>query len=283
MRALSPSSSISSRYTCSLSKDDLALAILELNEPEDDNERLMRIDNLRNAFTRNNKDLALVNYDDSFILRFLRVKKFNHSEALNVLTNYHTKLPAWPELYKKFRNPQLIKHVFDAGSYFVLRCKAKDGSAVSIGRPGILPDASFVDFLAAVLYSYDQLLVDERVQIRGLTVIDDMSHFGFHMLKQFFNVDLIKRISGVLQDCIPIRLKSINFVFESKLCDIMFSVFVLPLANKKLRKKFKLLGKNVKTLHKLVDPSFLPAAYGGIGKANEGDAALIWRDIVFDD
>jgi len=43
-----------------------------LNEPEGNDERLQKIDNLRKAFVQENKDLNLMRNGDIFILGFLR-------------------------------------------------------------------------------------------------------------------------------------------------------------------------------------------------------------------
>ena len=272
---------LAERYICTLNKDDLAVAVLELNEPENDDERLKRIDNLRDAFMNKNKDLTLIRSDDGFLLRFLRAKKFHHSRALNLLTNYHTRLPAWPGLFEKIGNPQLIKHVYDAGCFVALDCHAKDGSAVCIGRPGKIKNILFEDFLAVCLHTYEKLLEDERVQIYGITVINDMTHVGFHMLTQLCSFTVIKRTIGVIQDCMPIRMKSLNFVFQSALCDvILYALLVLPV-HEKMKKRVQFHGRNFKPLHKIVDASALPPAYGGTGNPIDGIIADSWRDAIF--
>ena len=71
-----------------------------------------------------------------YLVAIFESKKFHHFKVLNMLTNYHNRLPAWSALFKRITNPQLIKHVYDAGCYVALNGKAKDGSTVCIGRPG---------------------------------------------------------------------------------------------------------------------------------------------------
>jgi len=117
---------LSERYECNIGRRDLLTAISELNEPENNDERLQKIDNLRNAFVEENKDLKLMRNDDIFILGFLRVAKFDHNHALTMMKNYHTQLSTWPEVYEKVKNPFSVKHVFDAGCFVALR-KLKTG------------------------------------------------------------------------------------------------------------------------------------------------------------
>ena len=272
---------LSNRYAWSLSDDDLIVAVSQLNEPEDNNERLLRIDNLRDEFISKNKHLTLIRNDDGFLLRFLRAKKFHHSKALNMLTNYHTRLPAWTAVFEKIKNPQLIKHVYDAGCYVVLKGKAKDGSTVCIARPGKIENPQLEDFLAAAFLSYEQLLKDEKVQIYGITIIEDMTHFGYQMFKQLLTFKQIKLLFGILQDCMPIRIRSLNYVYESALYDLLHYVFVVPFMKEKMRKRIQFYGKNVKALEKIVDLSFLPPAYGGTGDPVDGYVAVRWKNIVF--
>ena len=273
---------LSDRYAWSLSDDDLIVAVSHLNEPEDNNERLLRIDNLRDEFISKNKHLTLIRNDDGFLLRFLRAKKFHHSKALNMLTNYHTRLPAWPAVFERITNPLLIKHVYDAGCYVALKGKAKDGSTVCIGRPGRIENPQFEEFVAAVLLSYERLLEDEKVQIYGIAAIEDLTFFGFQMVKQLLTFKQIKRMIGMLQDCMPIRIRSLNVVFESALCDLLYYAFVAPFMKEKLKKRVQFYGKNVKALSKIVDLSFLPPAYGGTNNDSvDGDVAVRWKNIVF--
>ena len=251
-------------YQFTLSDEDLAVAVGELNEPEDNDERLRRINNLRTAFIKQNKKLRLFRTDDNFMLRFLRAKKFHHHRALEMMVNYHTKLPAWPEVFEKFLNPALIRNVFEAGDYVVARGKAKDGSALCIGRSRLLETYLATDYVAATLVTHDRLLQDERVQIYGITMIEDLSLLGFRVLKQLINIPFARRFVALHQNVIPVRLRNVCLVNASPITSLVFNLLLRPMFNDKLKKRIRIYG-NYADLNEVIDDFVLPPCYGGTG------------------
>ena len=271
---------VNTKYECTLEKQLLSKAISELNEPETNEERSQKINQLRNAFIEQNKNLNLIRKDDIFILQFLRAKKFDHRQALNMLTNYHIQVRSWSEVSKKVENPALVKHVFDAGSFVALRRKAYDGSTICIGRPGKARTQILTDYYAAVIISTNRLLDEEDVQINGITVIQDLSYINYNVAKQFPSI--ARRVFALFENVLPIRLKSMNVVNQSIFVDILLAV-VLLIAKQKFRKRISLLRKNYAHLQKLIDPSILPLVYGGAGEDVDGIAAAWWKSVVFEE
>ena len=268
------------RYECTLGKQLLSKAIAELNEPETNEERLQKIDKLRNAFVEQNKNLRLIRSDDLFILKYLRAKKFDHDQALNMMTNYHNQLQSWPELSKKVEDPASVKHVFDAGSFVALRRKAYDGSTICIGRPGKSRTQIFIDFVAAFIISYNRLVEEEEVQINGITVIQDLTYVNYNIAKQLTSIAW--RTIKLFENAMPIRLKSLNFVHQSVFVDMLYAV-MRPFMKAKFRQRVLLLGKNYVYLHKIIDPSILPPEYGGTGENLDRRAATWWKSVVYEE
>ena len=268
----------SARYECSLSEVDLEKAVSELNEPESNDERLSRIDALRKSFIDECKELTLARDDDNFILRFLRARKFDHEKALKMLINYHSQRENWPEVFEKVKNPVLVKHVLDAGCFIGLNGKAKDGSFLCIGRPGKIEKAIFTDFIATLILSMECLLEDEKTQIYGVTVIEDLSHFGFELAQQM-GPTLGKRFISLLQDAMPIRLKAINMVNEPTILDVILAI-VRPFMKEKIKKRLKVHGTTFDKLHEIIDPSVLPSAYGGTAEPLDGEVAESWKNAI---
>ena len=272
--------SVSHRYSFSLEEEDLHKAVIELNEPENNEVRLQKIDELRNAFKNENNKLDLLDNSDEFLLRFLRARKFDHKKALRMLKNYHSQQKNWPDVYDKVKNPYLVKHVFDAGCFVVLTGKAIDGSAVCIGCPGKVENAQFTDFAAALTISIDQILKEERNQIYGVTIIEDMHYLNFELVQQV-GPFVGRRFVNLLQDCLPIRIKGVNIVNESKLFNFVFAI-VRPFIKDKTKKQIKSHGTKFELLHKSVEPSVLPPKYGGSGEL-DWFVAENWKNIIYSD
>ena len=271
-------SNSSKRYQCTLNEEDLAKAVAELHEPENNDERLRRIDQLRDAYVAQSPNLALAQTDDAFILRFLRARKFDHGRALKMLRNYHSQRNDWPEVFDKVKNPGLVRHVFDAGCFISINAKAKNGSAVCIGRPGKVENPLLTDFVATLTITVENMLEDERNQIYGVTVIEDLSYFSFEMAQQM-GPSVGKRFVGWLQDAMPVRVKSVNMVNEPTLFDVVFAI-VRPFMKDKMKKRMTLHGNKFDMLHKIIDPAVLPPAYGGT-HSNLDEIAHSWRDVVY--
>ncbi len=73
--------------------------------------------------------------DDTFLLRFLRARKFDYDRALQLLLNYHGGRKAWPEVFKDLK-PSTVKHVLDLGFLTVLPQPDPNGRYILCLRPG---------------------------------------------------------------------------------------------------------------------------------------------------
>ena len=173
-----------------------------------------------------------------------------------------------------------VKHVFDAGSFVALKQKAYDGSTICIGRPGKAKLQILIDYYAALIISINRLLDEEDVQINGITVIQDMRYMNYNVAKQF--PPIVRRVHALFENVLPIRLKSVNLVNQSIFVDILLALVRLA-AKTKIQKRISLLGKNYAQLHKIIDPSILPSAYGGTGENDDERAAAWWKSVVFVD
>lgn len=258
------------RYECHLSPETLKKAIDELNEPEDNDERLSAIDRLRDRFQEEAEDLELIRTDDAFILRFLRVRKFDQDAAFQTLVNYHSNRNEWKELFDLVDNPKKLEHLLWMGPCVPLKDRAKDGTFVTVGRlgRGMTESDGIIHFIAAVVLTFEKLLEDEEVQIYGITVIEDMRDFGLSLAMQMITVG--RQFLHVVQDAIPIRIKSLNMVNEALVFDAMYAVMA-PFMKEKMKKRLQLHGANYTTLQEKVDPEFLPTLLGGTGPDLDSD------------
>lgn len=251
------------RYECKLPPKVLAKAVEELNEPEDNVERLRAIDELRDAFIKSNPDMKLVREDDGFILRFLRARKFNQEKALQMITNYHVQTSSWPEVFDKVKNPALIRKTLDAGVVLPLKGRAKDGSAVVIGRPGIGEDPVIIDLYASIFMTIEKMVEDEENQVHGVTVIQDLAYYGMDYVRQA-TPSVSRRFIAVVQDSLPLRVKSMNVTNGPKIFDIVYAI-ASPFMKEKMKKRFMFHGKDFSKLYGVIDKSVLPPMFAGSG------------------
>ena len=261
--------------TFKLSPEALAKAVNELNEPQDQSLRLAAINTLRDAFISENPDLKLVREDDAFMLRFLRAKKFDHATALVTLKNYHTQRLEWPEVFDKVRNPILVKSVFEKGAICPLEVKAKNGASVVLMRPGFDGCTEFTDMFAGLYLALDRLLENEETQIYGVVFINDLAYFSTEIAKQM-NPALAMRVSKIMQEGIPLRVKGLNLTNEPRIFDAVFAI-IQPFLKAKIKKRVIFHGKDFSRLYGIIDKSVLPFMFAGSGP--DPDAKL-WKDRI---
>ncbi|XP_039255562.1 alpha-tocopherol transfer protein-like [Styela clava] len=255
---------ISERYQCQLSSAALKKAVEELNEPEDNEVRLAAIDKLRTRFQEEIKDFELIRTDDSFLLRFLRHRKFNEDKALKSLENYHRHRKTWKSVFNLVDNPEKIDEFLSVGSVVPLKERAKDGTFVNIGRPGFNfgKKDGILQFMAATILSTEKLLENEEMQIYGVTVIEELKDFGIGLSLQMTTVGM--QFMNLMQDGMPIRIKSLNVFNESLAYDLIYAC-VRPFIKEKLRNRLQLHGNSHEKLHEMIDPENLPPFLGGSG------------------
>lgn len=252
-----------SRYQCNLPPELLEKAVNELNEPKNNDERLAHIDYIREEFKRQNPDVKLVQEDDSFILRFLRVRKFDRVKTLQTLKNYHAQRDSWPEVFDKVKNPVLLKHELEQGVVCPLEGKAKNGCHVVVMRPGLNNCNIVTDIAACMILTVEKLLEQEETQINGIVVINDMAYLTLDMAKQM-GPSLAKKLTTTIQECLPLRIKSSNLTNQPKFFDLAYAI-VYPLLKDKMKKRLQLHGQDFSKLFEQIDRSQLPLMFAGTG------------------
>ena len=260
----------------SLSPETLTKAVSELNEPEDSNKRLAAIRSLQTAFKTKNPDLALIRDDDQFALRFLRAKKYDQAKALLCMTNYHEQRLDWPEVFDKVNNPALIKSVADKGVVCPLEGKAKDGSVVIVLRPGLESCTDITELFSLLYLTIDKLLEYDENQIHGVTIINDLAYFSSEIAAQF-SPSTIMKFAKTMQECVPLRIKSLNITNEPKIFGAVFTL-IQPFLKEKLKKRLLVHGKDFKNLYNIVDKSVLPHMFAGSGPEPNFE---FWKNNIF--
>lgn len=171
----------------SLSGASLEKAVKELNEPQNDAQRLQLINELRRRLKTwkpkepHEEGVTLTRLeDDKFILRFLRSKKFDLNRAEQLYINYHTFRHKHSHLLGEI-SPAAAEHVLTTGLITVLPHRTKDGCRVIVLRPcrwdiNVIPSA---DIMKTALVVLDKLMEDEETQVHGVAMFNNLDGFSF--------------------------------------------------------------------------------------------------------
>ncbi|GFY64679.1 alpha-tocopherol transfer protein-like [Trichonephila inaurata madagascariensis] len=202
------------------------------------------------------------NPNTSFLLQFLRARKFNSEAAFTLLKSYYKHRLKYPSLYQNYTPKGYLK-VMKENLIKILDTRAKDGSAIYIARFGLWnPEiTSFEDLLGFGLLCNEKALDYPVTQICGITSIEDLKNLSWSHLFHT-SVSSIKCFVSASQDCFPIRHKAIHVINNTSIFSILFSV-IKPFISKKMVERIHFHGDDLKSLHQYISPSVLPSEFGG--------------------
>lgn len=239
------------------------LARVEVNEhPE---RRQQDILTLRNRIQLHPE--LKIQTDDAYLLRFLRASCFDHEDAFTLIHKYF-EMKADERNKQLFNNmrPSSIKHVLEAGVTGEYFHRDKLGRRVIVLRPGKWDTSKFsiTDIFKTNFMTLFKFVEEEETQIKGVVTLFDMNGVGFGQmthLSPFF----AKRITALLQESFPMRLKAMHFVNEPAVFDYLFAI-LKQFMSKETIDKIKVHGHNLEELTEYFDVEHLPQEYGGKGQ-----------------
>ena len=251
------------RYRTKLPPKILAKSILQMNEPMSDEGVLEAIDSLRNEFIKLHPDVQLKRNDDLFFLKFLRARKFQEKDALELIRKYHARKDSeFAEIFAKINHPELLVPLLNEGVVCPLKGRGKDGSAIVQMQMG-KNDSSLLDNIALLYLTLDFLSEDEQNQINGLIIIHDFCYLTLNSVMQM-EKHLLKQLLKMINNSVPIIVRNVLVVNQISLITLAYSAAKQKMkeANKE---KVRLIGTKYKLLEEFIDPSVLPPQYGGSG------------------
>jgi len=201
--------------------------------------------------------------DNSFLLRFLRMKKFEVADTIKVLEKYLKMRCQNPEWFADLNigEPKLNQLISD-GYCFVLPQRDARGRKVVYSRAAAMDASLFTanDVMRAHLLTFEALLEDEDVQVNGVTYVFDESDVNWSHISIWTPSEVSKAFS-CCERALPIRHREINFVHLPWTMSLVFQ-FAKSLLSQKLRDRFR-THANFDKLADYVPVSILPAEAGG--------------------
>uniref|UniRef100_A0A6M2CIE3 Putative phosphatidylinositol transfer protein sec14 midgut overexpressed n=1 Tax=Rhipicephalus microplus TaxID=6941 RepID=A0A6M2CIE3_RHIMP len=208
--------------------------------------------------------------DAEFLLRFLRVRKYNVDEAMQTIRNYYHNRSTCKSVYREF-----IPSAVPLSARKV--CMVPPGKDRQ-GRPIFLcnighwnsREVTHAVFQRACLMCLELMTSDPSAQTLGLVLILDCHDFRVENALSL-KPGLIKKGLEYVQDCMPSRLKAFHVVRQTQAFDILYSL-MKPFLKNKLTRRFKFHGENFESLHKDISPEELPPEFGGQTPPLDNDA-----------
>ncbi|XP_029467702.1 alpha-tocopherol transfer protein-like isoform X4 [Rhinatrema bivittatum] len=208
-------------YVCSLTPELIIKAREELQEKPE--WRLRDVQALRDMIWKDYPNLR-TRVDDTFLLRFLRARKFDYDRALQLLVKYHGCRRDWPEVFNNLK-PSAIKAVLDSGFLTVLPLSDTNGQRVVCIRPGrwIPSNYPITENIRAIYLTLEKLIQSEETQVNGIVILADYNGVGLSQASHF-GPFMAKKVIGILQDGFPIRIKAVNIINEPRIFKGIFAI-----------------------------------------------------------
>lgn len=201
--------------------------------------------------------------DASFLIRFLRVKKYNVPAACAFLTKYLINRQLYPHWFKKLdvEDPLIVNLLLD-GFFVPLPEKDSRGRQVIIYCFENLDPTKYTSTEVFRLQEmcYQTLFDDEESQIAGYVCIFDYSGITMQHVAMFSLLDF-KNWCSLVRKSVPIRITSVLVLNMPGFLQAFYEV-TMTVMQQKLRERFRLF-KNLEDFQKEVDINIFPVEYGG--------------------
>lgn len=247
-------------YHCTLSQETQELARRELQE--DGKKRKKALTEMR-RWIKTQPHFRKVRMDSNFLLRFLRMQKFEVKSSCEILDKYLTMRSQHPAWFQNLdcRDPKLAE-LIDMGYVIALPDRDAHGRRVIYSKGGVFDSSRFNagDMMRAHILTFETLLNSEEDQVRGFTYVMDEKCVTWNQLSIWTPTEITKAF-GCCEGALPMRHKEIHLLHLPWTLNLVFQ-FAKSLLSEKLRKRFA-SHSTVESLGRMVDLKVLPKENGG--------------------
>ncbi|XP_068427526.1 alpha-tocopherol transfer protein [Clinocottus analis] len=242
----------------------------QLSEFPDDSEPLQpHVSGLRQRALRTRELSAVRTFSTPFLIKFLRARDFDEELSLQLLLNYQCWRRDSPEI-STCLSPSSVLGLLNTSYHAVLPQRDHTGSRVLVYRIGQWNPKDWTAFqvFRVSLITSEIISTEQETQRRGLKVIFDLQGWSLgHALQ--INSSLASKISSVLSDSFPLKVRGIHLVNEPMFFRPVFAM-IRPFLPDKIKQRIHMHGADFHdTLSDFFSPPVLPPEYGGEGPSIE--------------
>ncbi|KAK6631971.1 hypothetical protein RUM44_007001 [Polyplax serrata] len=207
-------------------------------------------------------DVTPHRYDDAYLLKFLRARHFNLESTYRLLVNYYTFKEDNPNLQENV-DPTDIEFIGEEDFIQVLPYRLDDERRVMIIKFGNWNTSHTVEeMFRGTLFTLELGSMEPNAQILGGICIFDFKNFTMsHAVK--ITPSVASRVLQLMVTSFPLNIHTLHICFQSKVFDMVFKLFQ-PFLSSRMKNKIFFHGSNMQSLHKHIDPMYLPERYGGV-------------------
>ncbi|XP_060519355.1 clavesin-2-like [Cylas formicarius] len=266
-------------YVCGLTKETQEVARVELRE--DERSRESALESMREWITQNPK-IKKCRMDASFLLRFLRFKKFSVVQAQEALERYVLLRQTFGVAFNCLDiTIPMMRDLTDLGYMFASPKRDSKGRRVIIARPGVFDLDRFTNADMCRIHGivYETLMEDEENQVRGFVHFADGGGVGFAYLTLFTIREAVRIVKNG-EKTLPMRHKEVHgFNIHPSM---KFALdWGMGLISEKIRSRVRLysnLDECLEAGH--VERGVLPKEYGG--EMPMAQMIELWKEELFE-
>ncbi|XP_058819702.1 retinaldehyde-binding protein 1-like [Topomyia yanbarensis] len=253
-------------------KMSLEKASEELRETADVVESSLR--ELRELL-KDEKNLNIPINDDTFLIRFLRPRKYYAESAYELIKGYY-KMKAKKDFILDNISAKAITVALEERVIQLYPKRDQHGRRIVYMETGASWNCSKVPFPELIRAQHALLTLlslEPSTQLNGLVVIANFDKLSFSHLGQFAP-KFMKNVLDCGQQYTPLRIKSIHLINNAKLFNMLFKI-CKPFLGQKWGQRIHFHGSNMGSLHKEIDPDSLPVKLGGNCDLPEYDGKVL--------
>jgi len=234
-------------------------AVKELNETPDNRDKGLR--ELKKLIEED-KSLTVPVDDDNFLLRFLRVSKFETGKAFDRVRKYYKWRMLNKELFSDIQEPNVISFL-NEGAVTISHGKATDKPSLFLVSYDKWDSERFTgeDILKLDILQIERALEDPHNQVCGMILFADISTFSLGHA-YYLTPSLLWKIVEAVFYALPVQIKQVHIVNAPDLFLPIFNTF-FSLLPKEVQEKTFYYGSDLSELHKRMDTDCLPTKLGG--------------------
>ncbi|KAK9511078.1 hypothetical protein O3M35_005712 [Rhynocoris fuscipes] len=208
-------------------------------------------------------DITPVKMDDEYLLRFLRARNFKLEPTYRLLENYCRFREENIDYYENV-NPMDLHYIGDLDILSVLPYREQNGRRIMIYKIGNWNPAEIPvdDIFRGTLATLEAGMLEPRAQILGGVAIFDMQGLTMNHV-WYITPSVVSKVIQIMATSFPMKISAIHVVHESWIFEKIFSMFK-PLIGNRYKDILFFHGDDMKSLHKHIDPKYLPIVYDGI-------------------
>ncbi|KAM6948276.1 alpha-tocopherol transfer protein [Aplochiton taeniatus] len=214
---------------------------------------------------------------DGFLIRFLRARDFDFELSFKLLVNYQRWRRECPDISSSL-GPGSVLPLLQNSYHAVLPQRDHSGSRVLLYRIGQWnpKDWTAYEVFRVSLMTSELIVMETETQRRGLKAIFDLKGWSFgHAL--LINPSLARKISSVLTDSFPLKVRGIHLLNEPIFFRPVFAM-LRPFLPEKIKQRIHMHGSDYcDSLSDFFPLGVLPPEYGGEGPSVE-EACQEWTN-----